>query len=669
MTSDLEAAARPEGEVSDAAADEDLPRERAPEVPALGGGAFGVDDDLDGAGTCAPNQLPTAPPRMPTQPVMEGAQGEPAGGGALLKRQLAAARAEVQALLGQVAHINRLRASVLEKDHAIEAMKVWLVNVQSERDQAVDLAAERASAASALAPPEVSPLEVSPPAAGGAAVEHEALAPEPDLALMAELAELRQELASASAERDASRQRMFELETRLEAHATAQAPDAAQMAERLDDLQASVRAARKMSDTAEQKHHELLVRHRELGAENSRLVEDREEASERAERLKIALERLRSAFVRVSEQGQQVPVLEGELAQARARIEALETERDRGAPDREIPAASTEATAAARESLAVAEEALAAEQARAAEAIAEVEALRERVSELEETETLARAHLADVEAELEAQRAGRERVREELEAARDRLDQEAAQVAVGAGAPVDDGTLDALEARVATAERATRAAEGERDAALATLSEAQQQLALAGQAGVEASRQPHEGDAERVRALEQRVEELTVALDDRARAAQRADDLATRYADLQGKTRALAHQLNKIRGTSASPTSADPKELAQLRQLVQRSSAQIQRYLLELEGSKGAIARTQQEVERYGRSVMGLHEGINHLNRYLQEAGPAGQQALVLLQEVRRCASEIRALVESNERFGRAMARTIERLGAILMED
>ncbi|MDP6945337.1 MAG: hypothetical protein QF464_14410, partial [Myxococcota bacterium] len=109
-------------------------------------------------------------------------------------------------------------------------------------------------------------------------------------------------------------------------------------------------------------------------------------------------------------------------------------------------------------------------------------------------------------------------------------------------------------------------------------------------------------------------------------------------------------------------------KLDRLRIAVQRSSAQIQRLLLELEGSKGAVQRARRDIQRYSRSVNALHEALNHLGRYLISAGPQAQQGMVLLQEVKRCAHDVRAMVESNERFGRSMSKVVERLSGIVSE-
>ncbi|MGB0591652.1 MAG: hypothetical protein ACPGU1_18405 [Myxococcota bacterium] len=150
-------------------------------------------------------------------------------------------------------------------------------------------------------------------------------------------------------------------------------------------------------------------------------------------------------------------------------------------------------------------------------------------------------------------------------------------------------------------------------------------------------------------------------------------NLRRKTTDLELQVNALTRQLEEAADRVATaapvaPEGGDSERLDRLRIAVQRSSAQVQRLLLELEGSRGSVQRARRDMQRYSRSVNALHEALNHLERYLIGAGPQAQQGVILLQEVKRCAHDVRAMVESNDRFGRSMSKVVERLSSIVSE-
>jgi len=182
-------------------------------------------------------------------------------------------------------------------------------------------------------------------------------------------------------------------------------------------------------------------------------------------------------------------------------------------------------------------------------------------------------------------------------------------------------------------------------------------------------------------ALQSQIDELTAQLETAnalseslgdGDAAAEVVNLRRKTTDLElevsSLTRELEESADKVAGAPAPSAAGGDDKLERLRIAVQRSSVQIQRLLLELEGSRGSVQRARRDMQRYIRSVNSLHEALNHLERYLMGAGPQAQQGVVLLQEVKRCAHEVRAMVESNDRFGRSMSKVVDRLSRIISE-
>lgn len=488
----------------------------------------------------------------------------------LLKRQLSAARTEIQVLLNQLADFGKVRGQALARAYEVEALKARTVNLESEAGQLRDdLCAARARLAD---------MEAQGREAREAAQSREALArqAEPARALSpameAELQASRSALAAAHADRDklaADVGALRETIRAFEVRAAEQSADAgalerqaeqvraletavieaqadlvasrqrrAELEDRVDELQLEVAAAQARAEAEASAGGDITVLESRL-RELSEVVEDftqrlaaseaaREEASERAERTRVALERLRLAYGRAQEGEQQ------------------------------------------------------------AESVA---------------------------AELEGLRASNEVAKQRIEA----LEREVAAERIRADrSGLGEAGLTPEKSAVLEAERAE---------------------------------------------LESRLERLE---DELVRERKVSDELGARAEAAESRLR--------IPTLSGEPAVGGPKtkefeaELQRLRAMVHSSSTLIQRYLLELEGAKGAIARNRQEAVRYAQRVSGLHEGIGHLYRYLEDAGPPAEQALVLLQEVKRCAGELRALAESNDRFGKAMERAMERLGQVLKD-
>ncbi|MEZ4265640.1 MAG: hypothetical protein R3F39_04620 [Myxococcota bacterium] len=485
----------------------------------------------------------------------------------LLKRQLSAARTEIQVLLNQLADFGKVRGQALARAYEVEALKARTVNLESESGQLRDdLCAARARMAD---------IEAQARQAREEFQSKEALPRPPavDESVVAELQAARRALAKACAERDglaADVGRLQETVNALQARAAEPSAEAAaltlqaeqvralesavieaqadlvasrkrraELEDRIDELQLEVAAAQSRAESevlAGGEAGALEARLRELSAAVDDLTERlsaseaaREEASERAERTRVALERLRSAYARVQEGEQQAETVAAELEGIRGSYE------------------------------------------------------------------VAQQRIQALEREVAAERA-----------------------------------------------RADAVAAGHGDIEFA-----------GGRAALEAERDE----------LESRLARLE---DELVRERKVSDELGARAeaAEAQARIQSASGEL----GGGGPKSKEFDAELQRLRSMVHSSSTLIQRYLLELEGAKGAIARNRQEAVRYAQRVSGLHEGIGHLYRYLEDAGPPAEQALVLLQEVKRCAGELRALAESNDRFGKAMERAMERLGQVLKD-
>lgn len=171
---------------------------------------------------------------------------------------------------------------------------------------------------------------------------------------------------------------------------------------------------------------------------------------------------------------------------------------------------------------------------------------------------------------------------------------------------------------------------------------------------------------------------LVITLEsERDQAFEVADELRTRVSSLEERSRGgsdddYGSDLLPEEGDAErpSPIATRVAELESsirgLQTMVRTSSTQIQHYLLELEAAQGGVVRTRQEAEKYSRSVNDLFEAINHLGQYVSDEETGDPQAKPLVVEVRRCAGDLRALVESNERFGKSIESMIARLGGIL---
>lgn len=464
----------------------------------------------------------------------------------LLKRQLSAARTEIQVLLNQLADFGKVRGQALARAYEVEALKARTVNLESEAGQLRDdLGAARARMAD---------MEATGREAREVAQSREALArrvepdPQVNAALQAELQAVKSALADACSERDALafdsaalRDTARGLEAAVidaQADLIASRKRRAELEDRVDALQLDVAAAQARAEQEARAGSDVTVleaRLRELGevvdAFTQRLAASeaaREEASERAERTRVALERLRLAYGRAQEGEQQAEGVAAELEGLRSSNEVA----------------------------------------------------KQRIEVLER----------------------------ELAAERTRADSAAAESAETTGG----------QSAVLEAERAE---------------------------------------------LESRLERLE---DELVRERKVSDELGARAEATESRLRFQAASPEQVGG--GPKTKEFEAELQRLRAMVHSSSTLIQRYLLELEGAKGAIARNRQEAVRYAQRVSGLHEGIGHLYRYLEDAGAPAEQALVLLQEVKRCAGELRSLAESNDRFGKAMERAMERLGHVLKD-
>lgn len=534
-----------------------------------GGDEFGDldSDELFGSG----------PPPLPSAATQPGHGGSDSDETAMLRRQLEAARTEVRVVVQQLSELDSVRAYALERGREVLALKAQLINLESEADLAREIAGENKQRADSLA----EQLRQATGESTGFGLD------EPD----AEKTALQEELSAALVESDALRQRVAAVELQL---ADAASDDeTALLVARVQELEAAAEQRTSSADAAAAPAT-AAPQDEEHAARLAQALEDREEAQQRADRLKVALERLRQAFVRVSDKSQRVEELEEQLQDLG---EALDVERARAA------AVQTDAA---------------------------------RVAEVDRELEQAQRHRTDAEARVAE-------LREALEAARGQVGESApdigaavAEVRLEYSARVDEmqARIDELEGDL-TAAALDHGGDGDASATIAQLGSANQQMA----GEVEALQRQLKTREGQMRKLALRIRSLQ-------------DGGAT-----TGGDEALKRQLLKAKQT-----------LETLRAGARRTGEQLQRYLLELEGSKSAVSRARKDIDRYGRAVVGLHEGLNHLERYLHDAGAAGQQALVLMQEVKRCAHEIRAMVESNERFGRAMERVIERLSAVLMD-
>ncbi len=491
----------------DAAEPIDLDSSEAVRV-SLGDEPAGADDtqpsmpiaDLGGAKTVATPR--TGHRTMDTDPALQAQSPE------LVRRQLEAARAENAALLRQLAHLESSRTDAMSSHQDVMMLRAQLVNALSERDMLLELYEDSQSRAAVL-------QQRVHQSEGSDGEDVETLI-------------LQQELEGVLAETEALRAEVERLRVQAAGHVGggASVDETAALEGRIENLEASLRAAEKMGTTADEEVRTMVERHTEIARELSRAEGERDEARERADRLKVALERMRAAFMRASEEGKSEDALEERAKQAEE-----ETVRE-----------------------------------------------RDRAEELDRALAAARERSLRLEGKLERAR-------------------EAAEKASLAGASSEE----------------TEALARDNDRLASDLTEARGRIEEFEQQALE---------------LQNQVTELTVKVSEGA-------------------------------GTSDAT-------VKQLRAAMMGMTATMQAYMLEIEGSKGTIARSQQEVQRHGRSVNSLAQAIGHLSRYLGTGQVDAQHAANLLQEVKRHASELRALVETNERFGASMHQTMDRLTAIV---
>lgn len=373
------------------------------------------------------------------------------------------------------------------------------------------------------------------------------------------------------------------------------------------------------------------------------------EARARAASLEEALRRARGEG---GEGDAETQILQQELESVLAEAEGLreEVERLRGL---ETTGAEDPEAARAREEL----------ERRVEELEAALAEARSRAESREDEERARHAELASAISKAEGERDEAVARGERLKVALERL--KTAFVRATEGGRDKDGLVE--EARIAAEEAQRERARA--DDAERALAEARERADRAERI-VEELRAADELRAAAEAAAPGVDPEVLRALEDEKSALASQVELARRQIEsLEEKVLRLQNELTEKAIALEKAEKAEPRNqdaLDRLRAQVRAGSAQIQAYLLELEGSKGSIARSRQEVKRYSRSVNGLAEGIGHLQRYL--ANPTGdpQHALTLVQEVKRRAAEIRALVESNERFGQSMDQTMDRLTAIL---
>ena len=445
-----------------------------------------------------------------------------------LRRQLDSARSELRIVVSQLNDLEKIRSYALQRSSEILMLKARQVSLESEVDLYRELTEEFRADCQGM---EVRLCDAQGMDDGLGLAESDA-----------EISSLREALAEVTQSRDEAREEAAKLSEDL---ATLRESDSrAPLLARIQELEAE--AASSSSGDHSEEHAQLEARAHSLQAELFKAQSDATDASQRADRLKIALERLRQAFVRTAEQSERVPDLEAE-------IETLKTDLS------------------------------------AAQSAPPESAAAKRIEELERELAEARAEIADM-----------------------------ASTGVGQGAEFQ-AQIDALTMELETAQS------------------------------------------------------VASGLGDAGDAAAEVVTLRRKTTDLELQVSELTRQLEETadRVASAAPTGAQAGEsdkLERLRIAVQRSSAQVQRLLLELEGSRGSVQRARRDMQRYSRSINALHEALNHLERYLIGAGPQAQQGVILLQEVKRCAHDVRAMVESNDRFGRSMSKVVERLSAIVSE-
>ncbi len=103
--------------------------------------------------------------------------------------------------------------------------------------------------------------------------------------------------------------------------------------------------------------------------------------------------------------------------------------------------------------------------------------------------------------------------------------------------------------------------------------------------------------------------------------------------------------------------------------VLKSQAAQIQRYLMELESSKGILSRRYSELKRTSDALNGLFQGLGHLGRYATSAELDQERLLALLESVLRSAKTFQGASTGAERFHGAMLESLERLSNILLKE
>jgi hypothetical protein len=444
-----------------------------------------------------------------------------------LRRELESARSEVRIVVSQLNDLEKIRSYALQRGSEILMLKARQISLESEVDLYRELTDDYRVRCQGL---EVQLEDVQGEGDGLGLGEADA-----------EINTLQEELVRVSRARDGALAESERFKSDLQSLRGTDSREP--LLARIDDLEASLATAAAGGDVGEE-HAQLEARCHSLQTDLFKAQATATDSEQRADRLKVALERLRQAFVRTAEQSERVPELETE-------IEGLKS-------------ALTEAQSAPPES-----------------------AGAQRITALEAELAIARGQVTSLQSD-------------------------------GAGQGAEfQAQIDALTAELEAVHALSSSLE-------------------AGDAATE------------VVALRRQTTDLEI--------------------EVSVLTRQLEEAADRVASGPASVDSAGDDKLERLRIAVQRSSAQIQRLLLELEGSRGSVQRARRDMQRYSRSVNALHEALNHLERYLVGAGPQAQQGVVLLQEVKRCAHEVRAMVESNDRFGRSMSSVVERLSRIVSE-
>lgn len=452
---------------------------------------------------------------------------------AQLRRELHSARLELKTVVAQLDELEKVRSFSLKRSQEVSMLRARQVSLESEVDLAKELLREFRLKCEGLE------LELRSASADG---DQLGLS-DSDI----EVANLRSQVEQLELDRDNARAELQQVQS---ASAELLESDGrAPLLTRIAELEGALSAADKGAGSSTGDVAQLEARCHALQTELYQAQESADEASNRADRLKVALERLRQAFVKSADKGEQLPALEAKVTEL--------------------------------------EQALAKAQAEGAGA-----ALTAKIQELEGMLSTSRLRADALEKQLEAQ----------------------------ASSNKDAERVAELEAQIVH---------------MSAQLEAPHASADASGAGVALRK--------RIEVLETENESLERQL------GEHVDQLAALHAR-GGQGQSDAHE----------------EQVARLRLAMQRSAGQIQRLLLELEGSKSSVQRAQRDIKRHSRSVNSLHEAMHHLERYLIGVGPGAQQGVVLLQEVKRCAHDVRAMVESNERFGRSIGRVVERLGAII---